>query len=81
MIARRTLIVRDKVDNNFDWLVGRWVSRQRRLRNVLAGGDEWYDFDGIRRGSAGAASSASDKGPSSGRDQRRPDPSSDRAEG
>jgi hypothetical protein len=35
--------------NNFDFLVGTWTSRQRRLRTVLAGGDEWYEFTGILR--------------------------------
>jgi hypothetical protein len=30
--------------NSFDFLVGNWTSRQRRLRTVLAGSDEWYEF-------------------------------------
>jgi hypothetical protein len=25
------------------------VSKQRRLRNVLAGSDEWYEFEGVHR--------------------------------
>jgi hypothetical protein len=37
------------MDNNFDWFVGTWKSRQRRLRAVLAGSDDWYEFDGIHR--------------------------------
>lgn len=37
------------MDNNFDWFVGSWVSTQRRLRRVLAGNDEWYEFDGVHR--------------------------------
>jgi len=35
--------------NNFDFLVGDWTSKQRRLREILAGSDEWYEFDGITR--------------------------------
>jgi hypothetical protein len=35
--------------NNFDFLVGNWTSKQRRLREVLAGSDDWYEFDGITR--------------------------------
>jgi hypothetical protein len=35
--------------NNFDFLVGNWTSKQRRLREILAGSDEWYEFDGIAR--------------------------------
>jgi hypothetical protein len=37
------------VDNDFDWFVGRWTSRQRRLRQVLAGSHEWYEFAGVHR--------------------------------
>jgi hypothetical protein len=33
-----------KNPNNFDFLVGTWASTQRRLREVLTGCDEWYDF-------------------------------------
>ena len=36
--------------NSFDFLVGTWSSRQRRLRTVLAGSDEWYEFTGDLRG-------------------------------
>jgi hypothetical protein len=32
-------------NTDFDFLVGRWTSRQRRLVKVLAGCDEWYEFD------------------------------------
>ena len=35
--------------NNFDFLVGTWTSKQRRLRDILAGSDDWYEFDGITR--------------------------------
>jgi hypothetical protein len=35
--------------NNFDFLVGNWTSKQRRLREILAGSDDWYEFDGITR--------------------------------
>jgi hypothetical protein len=35
--------------NNFDFLIGTWTSKQRRLREVLAGCDEWYEFDGLTR--------------------------------
>jgi len=35
--------------NNFDFLVGDWSSRQRRLREVLAGSDDWYEFSGVTR--------------------------------
>jgi hypothetical protein len=36
-------------NNNFDFFVGTWTSRQRRLRKVLAGCDEWYEFSGTSR--------------------------------
>jgi len=36
-----------KNPNNFDFLVGTWTSTQRRLREVLTGCDEWYDFPGV----------------------------------
>jgi hypothetical protein len=32
-------------NTDFDFLVGCWTSRQRRLVTVLAGCDEWYEFD------------------------------------
>jgi len=35
--------------NNFDFLVGEWTSSQRRLREVLNGCDEWYEFPGVTR--------------------------------
>jgi hypothetical protein len=35
--------------NNFDFFVGSWTSRQRRLREVLAGCDEWYEFPATSR--------------------------------
>jgi hypothetical protein len=35
--------------NSFDFLVGNWTSRQRRLRTVLAGSDDWYEFTGDLR--------------------------------
>lgn len=37
------------MDNNFDWFVGTWTSKQRRLREVLVGSDEWYEFPGTHR--------------------------------
>jgi hypothetical protein len=35
----------DMTNSDFDWLVGRWASRQRRLVKVLAGCEDWYEFD------------------------------------
>jgi hypothetical protein len=35
--------------NNFDFFVGDWTSKQRRLREVLADCDEWYEFSGTTR--------------------------------
>jgi hypothetical protein len=35
--------------NNFDFFVGRWTSAQRRLREVLTGSDDWYEFPGVTR--------------------------------
>jgi hypothetical protein len=32
-------------NTDFDFLAGSWDSRQRRLVKVLAGDDEWYEFD------------------------------------
>ncbi len=32
-------------NRDFDFLAGHWDSRQRRLVKVLAGQDEWYEFD------------------------------------
>ncbi|MFD0745473.1 hypothetical protein ACFQ1L_29410 [Phytohabitans flavus] len=32
-------------NTDFDFLTGSWDSRQRRLTKVLAGNDEWYEFD------------------------------------
>lgn len=37
------------MDNNFDFLVGEWTSKQRRLREVLKGSNDWYEFDGVMR--------------------------------
>jgi hypothetical protein len=34
------------MDNNFDFFVGTWTSTQRRLREVLTGSTEWYEFPG-----------------------------------
>ncbi len=36
-------------DNNFDFLVGTWSSKQRRLRKVLAGNDDWYELAATTR--------------------------------
>jgi hypothetical protein len=38
-----------KNPNNFDFLVGTWTSTQRRLREVLNGCEEWYEFPGVTR--------------------------------
>jgi len=35
--------------NNFDFFVGEWTSTQRRLREVLTGCQEWYEFEGVTR--------------------------------
>ncbi|MDG4823190.1 hypothetical protein O7635_15140 [Asanoa sp. WMMD1127] len=35
--------------NDFDFFVGTWTSRQRRLREVLTGCTEWYEFEGLSR--------------------------------
>src|SRR5688572_22388595 len=32
-------------NTDFDFLAGRWTSRQRRLVKALAGCDEWDEFD------------------------------------
>ncbi|SCG68336.1 hypothetical protein [Micromonospora inositola] len=37
------------MENSFDWFVGTWTSTQRRLRTVLTGCDEWYEFPGVTR--------------------------------
>jgi hypothetical protein len=37
------------MDNNFDWFVGTWTSKQRRLRDVLVGSEDWYEFPGDHR--------------------------------
>ena len=31
---------------DFDFLVGRWSVKSRRLRDVLVGSDEWIEFEG-----------------------------------
>ena len=33
------------VNSDFNFLAGQWDSRQRRLVEVLAGSDDWYEFD------------------------------------
>jgi len=35
--------------NDFDFFVGTWTSRQRRLRSVLSGSTQWYEFEGFSR--------------------------------
>jgi hypothetical protein len=35
--------------NSFDFFVGTWTSKQRRLRSILADSDEWYEFEGVTR--------------------------------
>ena len=37
------------MDNTFDWFVGTWTSEQRRLRKVLVGSRDWYEFPGTHR--------------------------------
>lgn len=37
------------MENNFNFLVGEWTSKQRRLREVLKGSDEWYEFEGYTK--------------------------------
>lgn len=37
------------MDNSFDFFVGTWTSHQRRLRTVLAGDTDWYEFEGHTR--------------------------------
>lgn len=37
------------MDNTFDWFVGTWTSEQRRLRGVLVGSEDWYEFPGTHR--------------------------------
>ena len=37
------------MENNFNFLLGEWTSKQRRLREVLKGSDEWYEFDGYTK--------------------------------
>jgi hypothetical protein len=37
------------MDNTFDWFVGTWTSEQRRLRGVLVGSQDWYEFPGTHR--------------------------------
>ena len=32
---------------DFDFIIGDWTVRHQRLRTILAGSDEWYEFDGI----------------------------------
>ena len=32
-------------NHDFDFIAGRWQSTQRRLSSILAGGDDWYEFD------------------------------------
>jgi hypothetical protein len=35
--------------NSFDFFVGTWTSKQRRLREVLAGSNDWDEFTGVTR--------------------------------
>ncbi|MEV4517191.1 hypothetical protein AB0K00_50585 [Dactylosporangium sp. NPDC049525] len=37
------------MNNSFDFIVGTWTSTQRRLRKVLAGSDDWYEFPATSR--------------------------------
>lgn len=44
-LSERGLSVSSVTITEFDFLAGRWNSRQRRLVEVFAGSDEWYEFD------------------------------------
>jgi hypothetical protein len=35
--------------NDFDFFVGTWTSRHRRLREILVGSTDWYEFEGASR--------------------------------
>ena len=35
--------------HDFDFLVGEWRVHSRRLKDVLAGSHDWYEFDGTIR--------------------------------
>ena len=35
--------------NDFEFFVGNWASEQRRLREVLEGSDDWFEFTGVTR--------------------------------
>jgi hypothetical protein len=37
------------MENNFDFFVGNWTSKQRRLRQLFAGSDDWEEFTGLIR--------------------------------
>ena len=37
------------MNNTFEWFVGTWTSDQRRLREVLVGSEDWYEFPGTNR--------------------------------
>jgi hypothetical protein len=36
---------RTMTNHDFDFLAGQWTSTQRRLSRILAGSDDWYEFD------------------------------------
>ena len=33
--------------SDFEFLYGQWSVRNRRLRELFAGSDDWYEFDGV----------------------------------
>ncbi|MCU1414205.1 MAG: hypothetical protein JWN80_1545 [Microbacteriaceae bacterium] len=33
--------------SDFDFMFGDWTVRHQRLRSILSGSDEWYEFDGL----------------------------------
>ncbi|GIF51149.1 hypothetical protein DFJ67_3383 [Asanoa ferruginea] len=37
------------MSNDFNFFVGTWTSVQRRLRGILVGSTDWYEFEGITR--------------------------------
>jgi hypothetical protein len=45
MIEQDTEIRERDGQADFDFLIGSWMVRNRRLRRPLTGSDEWYEFD------------------------------------
>ncbi len=36
---------RDMTNHDFDFIAGQWTSTQRRRAHILAGSDDWYEFE------------------------------------